>query len=193
MKSICVFCGSNAGSDPIFSDYATKLGVFLAEKEISLIYGAGNVGLMGVVADACLDAGGEVVGVIPNFLMAKEVGHSGLTELIQTETMHERKQIMADRSEGFIAMPGGMGTMDEVCEILTWGQLGLHTYPVGLLNVNGYYDSLLTFFDEMVAKKFLHQKNRDTIISHSEPAELIKMMDAYEPPNVEKWIDRAQV
>lgn len=192
MKSICVFCGSNVGSEPAYTEQAIALGNLLADKKISLIYGAGNVGLMGVIADACLDKGGEVVGVIPNFLMAKEVGHTGLTELILTETMHERKQIMADRSEGFIAMPGGMGTMDELCEILTWAQLGLHSHPIGLLNVDGYYDSLLTFFDEMVEKKFLHQKNRDMVMSHSDPGELLKLMAAYQPPDVEKWIDRSK-
>lgn len=193
MNSICIFCGSNVGTDPAFSSSAQKLGVLFAQRNIELVYGAGNVGLMGVIADACLDAGGKVVGVIPEFLMAKEVGHSGLQELIQTKTMHERKQIMADRSQGFIAMPGGMGTMDELCEILTWGQLGLHKDPIGVLNVNGYYDSLLSFFDEMVEKKFLHQKNRDMIMSHEEPEELLKLMEAYVPPSVEKWIDRAQI
>ncbi|MEM6805497.1 MAG: TIGR00730 family Rossman fold protein [Bacteroidota bacterium] len=193
MKSICVFCGSNVGSDAAFTDSAVQLGKLLAEQDISLVYGAGNVGLMGVIADACMEANGKVIGVIPNFLMAKEVGHTGIDELILTETMHERKKIMADRSEGFIAMPGGMGTMDEVCEILTWAQLGLHSHPVGVLNVNGYYDSLLSFFDEMVEKKFLHQKNRDMVISHHDPAELLKLMEAYQPPNVEKWIDRSKV
>jgi len=193
MNSICVFCGSNTGTDPLYAAYARKLGALLAEKKIDLVYGAGNVGLMGVIADACLDAGGKVIGVIPGFLMAKEVGHTGLTELIQTESMHERKQIMSDRSQGFIAMPGGMGTMDEVCEIMTWAQLGLHSDPIGFLNVEGYYDPLLSFFDDMVEKKFLHQKNREMIMSHSEPEELIKLMDAYQAPNVEKWIDRAQV
>lgn len=193
MKSICVFCGSNVGSDAAFTDSAIQLGKLLAAKNISLVYGAGNVGLMGVIADACLEAEGEVIGVIPNFLMAKEVGHTGINELILTDTMHERKKIMADRSDGFIAMPGGMGTMDEVCEILTWAQLGLHSHPVGILNVNGYYDSLLSFFDEMVEKKFLHQKNRDMVISHHDPVELLKLMEAYQPPNVEKWIDRSKV
>ena len=193
MKSVCVFCGSNVGSDPAYITAAQELGRVLAEKEISLVYGAGNVGLMGVIADACLEKDGHVIGVIPHFLMAKEVGHNGVSELIKTDTMHERKQIMADRSDGFISMPGGMGTMDEMCEILTWAQLGLHSCPVGVLNVKGYFDSLLNFFDEMVEKRFLHQKNRDMIISHEDPIELLRLMDAYQPPDVEKWIDRAQV
>ncbi|MCL4126851.1 UNVERIFIED_CONTAM: hypothetical protein GTU68_050861 [Idotea baltica] len=193
MKSICVFCGSNPGNQSIFSEQAIALGQVLVKKNIKLIYGAGNVGLMGVIADAMLKENGEVVGVIPHFLMAKEVGHTGLSELIEVETMHQRKQIMADLSEGFIAMPGGFGTMDEVCEILTWAQLGLHAHPIGLLDVEGYYQPLIQLFDNMVAKGFLHPKNRELVLMHEDPEKLLELMDDFEAPDVEKWLDRAQV
>lgn len=193
MKSVCVFCGSNPGNQSVFSQQAIALGKVLVKKNMKLIYGAGNVGLMGVIADAMLEEGGEVVGVIPHFLMAKEVGHTGLSELIEVETMHQRKQIMADLSEGFIAMPGGFGTMDEVCEILTWAQLGLHAHPVGLLNVGGYYEPLIQLFDNMVAKGFLHPKNRELVLIHEDPEKLLQLMDDFEAPDVEKWLDRAQV
>ncbi|WNJ20969.1 TIGR00730 family Rossman fold protein [Pontibacter sp. G13] len=193
MQHICVFCGANSGGDPVYREVAQALGQVLADRSIELIYGAGNVGLMGIIADQVLASGGQVKGVIPNFLMQKEVGHTGIQELILTDTMHERKQIMADLSDGFIAMPGGMGTMDELCEILTWGQLGLHNKPIGILNVDGYFTPLLEFFDSMVEKKFLHPKNRAMVLSHTDPEELLNLMDQYQPPDVEKWLDRAGV
>ncbi|MCB0835547.1 MAG: TIGR00730 family Rossman fold protein [Bacteroidetes bacterium] len=193
MKNLCVFCGSNAGADPIYTQAAQELGKLMAERDMTLVYGGGNVGLMGVIADECLNHGGKVIGVIPNFLQDKEVGHDGLTKMIVVKTMHERKQIMADLSDGFVAMPGGFGTMDELCEILTWSQLGLHSNPIGLLNINGYYDHLKILFDHMVDQRFLHPQNRATVLSHSQPAQLLRMMDQYEPPDVEKWLDRAQV
>ena len=193
MKNLCVFCGSNAGADPIYTQAAQELGKLMAERDMTLVYGGGNVGLMGVIADECLNHGGKVIGVIPNFLQDKEVGHDGLTKMIVVKTMHERKQIMADLSDGFVAMPGGFGTMDELCEILTWSQLGLHSNPIGLLNINGYYDHLKILFDHMVDQRFLHPQNRATVLSHSQPEQLLRMMDQYEPPDVEKWLDRAQV
>ncbi|MCB0841905.1 MAG: TIGR00730 family Rossman fold protein [Bacteroidetes bacterium] len=193
MKNLCVFCGSNAGADPIYTQAAQELGKLMAERDMTLVYGGGNVGLMGVIADECLNHGGKVIGVIPNFLQDKEVGHDGLTKMIVVKTMHERKQIMADLSDGFVAMPGGFGTMDELCEILTWSQLGLHSNPIGLLNINGYYDHLKILFDHMVDQRFLHPQNRATVLSHSKPEQLLRMMDQYEPPDVEKWLDRAQV
>ena len=193
MKNLCVFCGSNAGADPIYTQAAQELGKLMAERDMTLVYGGGNVGLMGVIADECLNHGGKVIGVIPNFLQDKEVGHDGLTKMIVVKTMHERKQIMADLSDGFVAMPGGFGTMDELCEILTWSQLGLHSNPIGLLNINGYYEHLKILFDHMVDQRFLHPQNRATVLSHSQPAQLLRMMDQYEPPDVEKWLDRAQV
>ena len=193
MKNLCVFCGSNAGADPIYTQAAQELGKLMAERDMTLVYGGGNVGLMGVIADECLNHGGKVIGVIPNFVQDKEVGHDGLTKMIVVKTMHERKQIMADLSDGFVAMPGGFGTMDELCEILTWSQLGLHSNPIGLLNINGYYDHLKILFDHMVDQRFLHPQNRATVLSHSKPEQLLRMMDQYEPPDVEKWLDRAQV
>lgn len=192
MKSICVFCGSNTGSEEVYRQTAVKLGQSLAARKIRLVYGAGNVGLMGVIADACLDAGGEVLGVIPHFLKIKEVCHTSLTELRVTQTMHERKQIMADESDGFIAMPGGFGTLDELCEILTWGQLGLHNNPIGVLNVTGYFDPLLQMFDHMVSQRFLAVPNRQLVLADVSPQGLLEQMERFDPPEVEKWLDRSR-
>ncbi|MFK7926505.1 MAG: TIGR00730 family Rossman fold protein [Bacteroidia bacterium] len=192
MKSICVFCGSNMGSEAVYKEAAIKLGQSFAARKIRLVYGAGNVGMMGVIADATLEAGGEVLGVIPGFLKAKEVCHTGLTELIVTDTMHERKQIMADQSDGFIAMPGGFGTLDELCEILTWAQLGLHAHPIGLLNVVGYFDPLLQMFDHMVTQRFLASENRKLLLSGVRPKDLLQKMADFDPPHVEKWLDRSR-
>ncbi|MEL6589019.1 MAG: TIGR00730 family Rossman fold protein [Bacteroidota bacterium] len=192
MKSICVFCGSNTGSEEVYRQTAIKLGQSLAARKIRLVYGAGNVGLMGVIADACLDAGGEVLGVIPHFLKIKEVCHTSLTQLRVTQTMHERKQMMADESDGFIAMPGGFGTLDELCEILTWGQLGLHNHPIGVLNVAGYFDPLLQMFDHMVSQRFLAVPNRGLVLSDASPQGLLEQMERYDPPEAEKWLDRSR-
>lgn len=193
MNHICVFCGSNAGHNPVYTQAAVELGQLMASRNIGLVYGGGNVGLMGIIADACLEAGGKVTGVIPEFLLAKEVGHTGLTEMIVVKTMHERKQRMADLSEGFIAMPGGFGTLDELCEILTWAQLGLHGFPIGLLNVNHYFQPLVNMFDHMAEERFLHPQNRSMVLLHDRPEELLSLMDVWQPPNVEKWMDRAKV
>lgn len=193
MNHLCVFCGSNAGHNPVYTQAAVELGQLMASRNIGLVYGGGNVGLMGIIADACLEAGGKVTGVIPEFLLAKEVGHTGLTEMIVVKTMHERKQRMADLSEGFIAMPGGFGTLDELCEILTWAQLGLHGFPIGLLNVNHYFQPLVNMFDHMAEERFLHPQNRSMVLLHDRPEELLALMDTWQPPNVEKWMDRAKV
>ena len=177
MKSICVFCGSNAGNQPIYRSEAEKLGRLLAARGIELVYGGGNIGLMGAVADACLEAGGTVVGVIPQALMGKEVAgrpvdHRTLTRLEVVDSMHTRKARMAELAEGFIALPGGFGTFEEFCEILTWGQLGFHAKPMGLLNVNGFYDPLLAMFDRAVADGFLRLQNRAMALADSDmPAE----------------------
>ena len=192
MKNICVFCGSNIGSDQIYSQAARELGALLVERDIQLIYGAGNVGLMGIIANYMLELGGNVIGVIPGFLEAKEVGHKSLTKKIVVGSMHERKQIMADMSEGFIAMPGGFGTLDELCEILTWSQLGLHKCPIGLLNVAGYFDPLIEMFDHMTTQRFLNSKNREIVLVGDHPATLLEKMDKYEAPDVEKWLDRTR-
>ena len=164
------------------------MGRRLAERSIRLVYGGGNVGLMGVLADAALAAGTEVIGVIPDFLMAKEVGHSALTEMYVVKSMHERKQMMADLSDAFIAMPGGIGTLEELFEIFTWGQLGLHQKPLGLLNIAAYYDPLVQFLDQMVVEKFVRQENRDMLFIDEQADRLLTDMQQYHPPKIEKWL-----
>ena len=193
MQNICVFCGSNAGRHPAYAEAARQLGALLARRGLHLIYGGGKVGLMGILADAVLAAGGQVTGVIPGFLQAKEVGHDGLTEMIVVETMHTRKAIMAERADGFIALPGGFGTMDELCEILTWAQLGLHRLPIGLLDVRGYFRSLNSLFDHMADEGFLHQKNREMLLTQEDPERLLDMMGQYRPPDVAKWLDPSRL
>lgn len=193
MKSICVFCGSNQGSHEIYTREAQKLGRYLAQQGIKLVYGAGNIGLMGVIADEVLQNEGYVIGVIPDFLKAKEVFHTELQELLVTSTMHQRKEIMANRSDAFIAMPGGFGTLDELAEILTWAQLGLHGKPIGLLNVNGYFDALIRFFDHTVKEGFVTTANREMVLYDETVAGLIAKMEAYEAPDVTKWLDRGKV
>ncbi len=193
MKSLCVFCGANAGNKPVYRAAAENLGRLLASRGIQLIYGGGNVGLMGAVADACLDAGGTVIGVIPQALMGKEVegrpvDHRTLTRLEVVDSMHTRKARMAELAEGFIAMPGGFGTFEEYCEILTWGQLGFHTKPIGLLNIAGYYDPLLAMFDHAAAEGFLRAQNRAMALSDSDPEALLAAMLAFRPEPVSKWL-----
>ena len=193
MKSICVFCGSNAGNQPIYRSEAEKLGRLLAARGIELVYGGGNIGLMGAVADACLEAGGTVVGVIPQALMGKEVAgrpvdHRTLTRLEVVDSMHTRKARMAELAEGFIALPGGFGTFEEFCEILTWGQLGFHAKPMGLLNVNGFYDPLLAMFDRAVADGFLRPQNRAMALADSDIERLLAAMADYRAEPVSKWL-----
>ena len=193
MKSICVFCGSNAGNQPIYRSEAEKLGRLLAARGIELVYGGGNIGLMGAVADACLEAGGTVVGVIPQALMGKEVAgrpvdHRTLTRLEVVDSMHTRKARMAELAEGFIALPGGFGTFEEFCEILTWGQLGFHGKPMGLLNVNGFYDPLLAMFDRAVADGFLRLQNRAMALADRDIEGLLAAMAAYRAEPVSKWL-----
>ena len=193
MKSICVFCGSNAGNQPIYRSEAEKLGRLLAARGIELVYGGGNIGLMGAVADACLEAGGSVVGVIPQALMGKEVAgrpvdHRTLTRLEVVDSMHTRKARMAELAEGFIALPGGFGTFEEFCEILTWGQLGFHAKPMGLLNVNGFYDPLLAMFDRAVADGFLRLQNRAMALADRDIEGLLAAMAAYRAEPVSKWL-----
>ena len=187
-RRICVFCGSNSGTDPAYRDSAIHLGLLLAKRRIELVYGGGNVGLMGVLADAVLQANGRVIGVIPESLMAKEVGHLGLTELRIVKSMHERKALMADLSDGFIAMPGGFGTFEEFCEVVTWSQLGIHSKPCGLLNVNGYYDPLLELFDHAVREGFLRKENRRLVLEDRDSEQLLEKMAAFAPIPADKWI-----
>jgi len=193
MKSICVFCGSNAGLDPSYRAEAERVGRLLAARGIELIYGGGNIGLMGAVADACLTAGGTVVGVIPEALMGKEVEgrnveHRALTRLEVVDSMHTRKARMAELADGFIALPGGFGTFEEFCEILTWGQLGFHAKPIGLLNVNGFYDPLLALFEHAVREGFLRQQNRAMALAETDIGRLLDAMAAYRAEPVSKWL-----
>jgi uncharacterized protein (TIGR00730 family) len=189
MKSVAVFCGSSLGSDPAYARAAVQLGEFLAQKKIALIYGGGNIGLMGKVATAALTNGGHVIGVIPKFLMEKEIGKIELPDLRIVGSMHERKALMSELSEGFIAMPGGFGTLEEFCEILTWGQLGLHVKPFGLLNVAGFYDHFLAFIDNAVNRQLIKQKHRDLLLTHEDPRELIHLMRQWHPHGTQpKWI-----
>ncbi|HEY1464504.1 MAG TPA: TIGR00730 family Rossman fold protein, partial [Terriglobales bacterium] len=173
-KRVGVFCGSSSGIRPQYSQTADAVGRILAEQRLTLVYGGGKVGLMGTLANAALAAGGEVIGVIPHALMLKEVGHTGLTKLRIANTMHERKALMAELSDAFIALPGGYGTLDEFCEILTWAQLGLHNKPCGILNVNGYYDPLLELFQKSVAEGFLRKEHADMLMVESDPEKLLQ-------------------
>ena len=192
MKFICVFCGSSMGSDPLFEQTARQLGKYLAENNMILVYGGGSRGLMGVIADSVLENGGEAIGVIPEFMDKLEVAHGDLTELHIVDSMHSRKQKMADLSDGFVTLPGGMGTLDETVEILTWAQLGLHKKPVGLLNVAGYFDPLIQYMDHMVESGFLKATNRKLSVVDSTVAGLIHQMESYEAPELAAWLKRGQ-
>jgi len=189
MQSVCIFCGSSSGLDPAYVDAANRLGRLLAEEHITLVYGGACVGLMGAVADATLAAGGKAIGVLPDFLRRKELAHPRLTELHVVNSMHERKARMAELAEGFIALPGGMGTLEEFCEIITWAQLGLHTKPCGLLNVQNYYEPLLHFIDRMATEGFIKEKQKGLVLSAETPEEMLAAMHAFEPIRVEKWVD----
>ncbi|HLM69142.1 MAG TPA: TIGR00730 family Rossman fold protein [Longimicrobium sp.] len=188
MKRICVFCGSSPGSRPEYAEAARQMGRTLAEGGLGLVYGGGRVGLMGVVADAVMQAGGEVIGVIPDALMRREVGHGGVTDLRVVGSMHERKAMMADLSDAFVAMPGGYGTFEEFCEVITWSQLGIHPKPCGLLNVAGFYAPLLAMFDHALAEGFVRAQHRGLVLEDTTPAGLLEKMRAFTPPSTEKWI-----
>lgn len=189
INRICVFCGSSSGRSASYAEAATTLGHHLGAIGIGLVYGGARVGLMGLLADAALAAGGEVVGFIPQALVDHEVAHESLTELHVVASMHERKSRMADLSDAFIALPGGFGTIEELCEILTWAQLGLHSKPVGVLNVDGYYDPLLAFFDNVFSEKFIRPEHRSLVIEGRTPQNLLESFAAYQSPRVKKWID----
>jgi len=188
MKSIAVFCGSSSGKNKIYREHAAATGRFLAEQGIDLVFGGGKVGLMGTLADAALAAGGRVTGVIPGFLQTKEVAHEQLTDLIVVKTMHQRKALIHEMSDGFIALPGGYGTLEELFEILTWGQLGLHPKPVGMLNTGGFFEHILSSLDHMVQEGFVHEINRKMVLCDHRPEDLLKQMLAYQAPTVPKWL-----
>ncbi len=189
MNSVAVYCGSSAGANPAFVLQAQALGAALAVQNLTLVYGGGRVGLMGALADAVLAHGGRVVGVIPTFLADKELAHKGCTELHVVGSMHERKLLMADRADAFIAMPGGYGTLEELFEVLTWGQLGLHRKPVGVLNVAGFYDHLLGALDRMRDDQLLRPENRNALLQDDSPAGLLAQLAHYRPAPVAQWLD----
>jgi len=189
MRSICVYCGSNAGSKPVYTERAIALGTRIAKEGLALVYGGGNVGLMGVVADAVLEAGGEVIGVIPEQLVNWEVAHKGVTRLEVVANMHERKARMFDLADGFVALPGGFGTLDEMFEMLTWRQLGIADKPCAFLDVDGFYAPLLTMMDRMVEERFLHPDQRRDLWHGDSIDALMAWMRAYEPAQASKWID----
>lgn len=190
MKSITVFCGSSSGARSEYAEAARNLAGLLVENGIRLVYGGGNIGLMGIIADEVMKNGGEVVGIIPDSLDKKEVGHRGLTELRVVGSMHERKAQMAELADGFIAMPGGIGTFEEFFEILTWAQLGFHDKPCGILNVSGYYNGLLALCDNAVTEGFLRAVHRTLILDDADAVSLLEKMKNFRPPTVEKWIDK---
>ncbi len=191
MKRVCVFCGASSGRNGRYAEAARLVGQTLARRGIGLVYGGGGVGLMGILADAALEAGGEVIGVIPRTLKFRELAHERLTALELVGSMHERKARMAELSEGFIALPGGMGTLEELSEVLTWAQLGLHDRPCGLLDVDGYYQPLIAFFDHAVAEGFVRPDHRRILQVAADPDALLDGFLAYRPPEVARWVDPA--
>jgi uncharacterized protein (TIGR00730 family) len=192
LSSVAVYCGSSPGADPGYAAAAASLGRLLATSDIRLVYGGGHVGLMGVLADAALSQGGEVHGVITRALKEKEIAHRSLTTLQVVETMHERKAAMADKSDGFIMLPGGFGTLDEFFEVVTWTQLGIHAKPCGVLNVDGYFDPLLGLLETATRQRFLLAEHRDLVVAESDPAALIERLGSWTGGTVDKWLDRSQ-
>jgi len=190
LKRLCVFCGSNRGANRVYAEAVRELGREMVRREIGLVFGGGGVGLMGEVADAVLEAGGEVIGVLPFALGLREVRHPDVEDIRIVDSMHERKSLMSELSDGFIAAPGGYGTLEELVEQLTWSQLGLHRKPCGLLNVEGYFDSLLDFFDASTQRNFIRPEHRATLLVSGTGSDLIEQFEVYEPPGLDKWIDR---
>jgi uncharacterized protein (TIGR00730 family) len=190
LVAVCVFCGSNRGASPAYEQAARDVGRLLAERGIRLVYGGASVGLMGIVADAALSAGGLVTGVIPRSISAAEWAHNGLSELRLVDTMHERKALMAELSSAFLALPGGVGTLEEAFEAITWTQLRLQDKPTGFLNVNGFYGPTIEQLDRMVAEGFVRQEHRDTICFEDQPSRLLERLAGFESPDIHKWIDR---
>jgi hypothetical protein len=191
LRRLCVFCGSSLGIQTSYAQAADDMGRLLAERRIELVYGGGNVGLMGRVADACLNQGGRAIGVMPRTLFDKEIAHRGLTELHVVESMHQRKALMADLADAFVAMPGGYGTWEEFCEVLTWSQLGLQRKACAVLNVSGYYEPLLDMADRAVEQGFLRDAHRELLLADTDPARLLDRLSSYTVPTVDKWMDHA--
>jgi uncharacterized protein (TIGR00730 family) len=193
MRRLCVFCGSSPGARPVYGEAAEELGRLLVERDIGLVYGGGAVGLMGTLADSVLAEGGEAIGVIPEALVAREIGHPGLPDLRVVGSMHERKALMADLADGFVALPGGLGTVEELFEVYTWTQLGLHRKPCALLDVEGYYEAVARFLDHAVEERFLREEHRAMLMVESDPRTLLERLERFEPEAfAPKWIDREQ-
>ena len=190
LHTVCVFCAAGNGRNPIYVEQAIEMGRYLAESGRRIVYGGGRTGLMGALAEGALAAGGEIIGIMPKHLVDHEVAHTGLTELRVVASMHERKAMLAELSDGFLAMPGGLGTLEELFEIWTWGQLGLHRKPYGALNVNGYFTPLLEFLDHAVAEQFIRPEYRALLVVDTSPAELIDRMSAMDPPPLPRWLQR---
>jgi len=193
MKRVCVFCGSRNGTRDQYVAAARRMGEALARRGIGLVYGGGGIGLMGILADAALSAGGDVIGVIPEALMAREVAHRGLTDLRVVASMHERKALMAELADAFVALPGGFGTLEEFCESLTWAQLGIHRKPCGLLNVEGFFDPLLLLFDHAVRERFVSPDHRSLVVVEEDPERLLDALSRWEPPALERWMGREEI
>ncbi len=190
MKRITIYCGANVGSEAVFEQQAYLVGKTLAQQNIGVVFGGGKVGLMGAVANGAMQNGGEVIGVIPNFLSTKEIAHDGITEMIKVETMHQRKTLLNELSDAMIALPGGFGTMEELFEMLTWAQLGLHKKPIALLNTNGFYDALLALIQTMVDKQFLKKEYQQMLLHSDNITDLLEKIKNYKAPQVEKWITK---
>lgn len=190
MRRICVFCGSSPGARPEYLQAAEQLGHLMASRNIGLVYGGAKVGMMGKIADAVLEKGGEVIGIIPKGLVEKEVAHTGLADLRIVDSMHERKAMMATLSDGFIAMPGGLGTIEELFEVLTWSQIGIHDKPCGLLNVEGYYEKLMEFVQHTVEEEFVKNVHQDMMLMHEKPEDILQAFETYKPPTFDKaqWV-----
>lgn len=193
MKRVCVFCGSRNGTRDQYVGSAKRMGEALARRGIGLVYGGGGIGLMGVLADAAVSAGGNVIGVIPEALMGREVAHGGLADLRVVASMHERKALMAELADAFVALPGGFGTLEEFCEVLTWAQLGIHRKPCGLLNVEGFFDPLLSLFDHAVREQFVSPDHRSLVVVEADPERLLDALLRWEPPALERWMGREEI
>lgn len=194
MKRACIFCGSSPGGRPAYTEATEDLGRLLVENDIGLVFGGASVGLMGRLADTVMSEGGEAVGVIPQSLVDREIAHLGLTDLHVVDTMHERKQLMADLSDAFVALPGGLGTLDELFEIYTWAQLGMHRKPIGILNVEGYFDGIADFLEHAVAERFVREDHREMLIVEDEPQPMLERLRSFDPASLTpKWIDREDI
>ncbi|MFJ2986681.1 TIGR00730 family Rossman fold protein [Collimonas sp. NPDC087041] len=193
MKSLCIYCGSSPGASPVYAQAARAMAQAMVNDNIALVYGGGNVGLMGIIADEVIRLDGRATGVIPEALLQKELGHKGLTQLHIVKDMHERKAMMAELSDGFIAMPGGVGTLEELFEVFTWAQLGFHKKPIGLLNVDGFYDGLLQFIQHMVSQRFLKGEQAELLMAEAQPEALLQRFRSFVPLQVTKWLDRTTI